>query len=70
MRDGERSVWIQWTEAANLLGMRQGQILRLIEDKRLHAEETSGGIVMVRRADVERLREELRERRAAMLGGS
>lgn len=69
MWNGERGVWMQWTEAANLLGVRQGTILRLIEDKRLHAEETSAGIVMVRRADVERLRDEPRERRAAMLGG-
>lgn len=67
---GERDVWMQWTEAANLLGVRQGTILRLIEDKRLQAEETSAGIVMVRRADVERLRDEIRERRAAMLGGN
>jgi excisionase family DNA binding protein len=70
MGNGERGVWMQWTEAANLLGIRQGQILRLIEERRLPAEETSGGIVMVRRADVERLREEWRERRPAMLGGN
>lgn len=66
----ERGVWMQWTEAASLLGVRQGQILRLIEDKRLPAEETSAGLVMVRRADVERLRDEPRERRTATLGGS
>lgn len=58
MRNGERGVWMQWTEAATLLGVRQGAILRLIEDQLLPAEETSAGIVMVRRADVERLRDE------------
>jgi excisionase family DNA binding protein len=71
MRNGERGgVWMQWTEAASLLGIRQGQILRLIEDKRLPAEETSAGIVMIRRADVERLRDEPRERRPSMLPGN
>ena len=58
MGNGERGVWVQWTEAASLLGVRHGAILRLIEDGSLPAEETSAGIVMVRRADVERLRDE------------
>lgn len=66
----ERDVWMQWTEAANLLGVRQGTILRLIEDKRLPAEETSAGIVMVRRADVERLRDERPPPRPALPRGS
>ena len=69
MRNGERGVWIQWTEAAGLLGVRQGTILRLIEDKRLPAEETSGGVVMVRRADVERLKDERPQPRPAVLRG-
>ena len=54
----DRGVWMQWTEAATLLGIRQGIMLRLIEDRTLPAEETSAGIVMVRRADVERLADE------------
>ena len=66
----ERDVWMQWTEAASLLGVRQGTILRLIEDKRLPAEETSAGIVMVRRADVERLRDERPPLRPALPRGS
>ena len=48
---------MQWTDAATVLGLRPGVILRLIEDRLLPAEETSAGIVMVRRVDVERLRD-------------
>lgn len=64
LRGDRGGVWMQWTEAAMLLGVRQGLMLRLIEDRTLPAEETSAGIVMVRRADVERLADE-RKRSAA-----
>ena len=60
----QRDVWMQWTEAASLLGVRQGILLRMIEDRTLPTEETSAGIIMVRRADVERLADE-RKRPAA-----
>lgn len=48
---------MQWTDAATTLGLRPGVIFRLIEDQILPAEETSGGLVMIRRVDVERLRD-------------
>lgn len=69
MRD-DRGVWMQWTDAATVLGLRPGVILRLIEEGILPAEETSAGIVMVRRADVERLRDAGDSPRASRASGA
>lgn len=52
-----RETWLSAAEAAEELGLRQGVILGMIEKGHLAAEETSAGIVLVRRADVERLRD-------------
>lgn len=57
MRSDERSVWMPWTDVVNALDLRPAIVLKLIEDQVLTSEETSGGLVMVRRTDVERLRE-------------
>lgn len=53
----QRENWLSAAEAAEELGLRQAVVLALIEAGRLAAEETSAGILLVRRADVERFRD-------------
>ena len=53
----DRDTWLCASEAARELGVRQTTLVTMIETGEIPAEETSAGIVLVRRADVERFRE-------------
>lgn len=57
MRNDRPDVWMQWTDAAAALDLGPAVVLRLIEDRVLPSEETDAGLVLVRRVDVDRLRE-------------
>ena len=56
MRIDDGGGWMLWTDAGAALELKPAVVIKLIEDEVLPSEETSAGLVMVRRADVERLR--------------